>query len=290
MKKLMVVSNFALALVLAGCTSNRERQLQADIDALNIHLNSLEGQITNELPELSAKSSDMVVRSGYNPVIAWGNRFQSAPLAQRTITFEPSSSSGYLYHTSPDCPIPFLPDGDIFAEITGDSTRAQLAIDSFPVVPTANGLVVTPELQLHAETRVHAHVKLPCAPGGGAGTTIFATADKHLDTNFVFKFLPSSSEGAPYTIDLVSPQSVNVTVLFHFQHLPSLPVTFEMTDLAKQISSGTIMLLVKSGGQMGPLPDGQVYTYTITNEHPELTSDQAGIWINSDVRVKVVSQ
>ncbi|MFD1613432.1 hypothetical protein ACFSCW_16650 [Sphingomonas tabacisoli] len=281
-----MVRTAALVLVLpclAGCATLEKRALRADIAALERRIAANEASIEQSTGDLATNAQGARLRAAYRPIIGWGALLSARPADQKTVRFQSTSSTGYLYRDTKGCwP---LPKGEWYAELMSDTTKARVVVNRFDFLPVAGGLNMNSPLDLALETRVHWHIKPPCAPGGGFGGNIFVDGHETKPAVLGVRFLPVAEDKLPYELVVVSPPSLSITLQIHLGQFPTLGVPMEMKNLAKTISSGQIGLLFAKQGTFGPLPDGKIYKFELKTANPSFATDLQGLQLGTNIDV-----
>jgi hypothetical protein len=275
-------------LALPGCAGMQAKQLRADIDALNAEIAAREVAIESTTGDLGTTTDGVRAQAAYRPIILWGARLSERPADQRTVSFRSTSKSGYLFRDRKGCG--WLPRGELYAELYSDQTKARVTVDRFTFQPVASGLEMVSPLSLHAEARVHIHIKPPCLPGGGAGTNIFVDADKTTTARLALRFGPAAADRLPYELVVIDPASLPVTLQFHLGWLGTVGFPIEMKDLARKVTDGSVDLLMQKEGVLGPLPNGQSYAYTLKTTNPNFGSDLVGLRVAAGLDVELTPQ
>ncbi len=270
---------------LSACSSVQEKRLQAEIGEVETRVAAAEAQIDQHTSAIGSDQAGIRARSSYRPVVAWSQSLSAAPPEQRSVRFRQTSTHGYITRRKNNKPWP-IPDEEWYVEIDNSTaTKSDLVIGRFDLEPAPNGLTLATPLDFRLESRIHAH--WDPGPGGGIGTNIFIDGNKRSDALFRLVFLPIADGKLPYRIELVSPDSLKITITAHLGGIGNYGHPFELKNLARQLSEGTLNLLLEQAGELGPLPDGQVFTYRLRTGNPTFAADGAGIVIASDVTAEV---
>lgn len=273
---------------LSACSSVQEKRLQTEIQLIEARVAETETQIDQHTSAIALDQAGIRARSAYRPIIAWSNSLSAAPPDQRSVRFRQTSTHGYIVKRKINNPWP-IPDGEWYVEIDNSTaTKADLVIGRFDLQPEPGGLTLRTPLDFHVESRIHAH--FDPGPGGGIGTNIFIDGDKSFNALFRLVFLPPVEGALPYRLELVSPDTLKITISAHLGGIGNYGHPFEFKNLARQLSEGRINLLLEQSGQLEPLPDGPIYTYRLHTSNPAFAADAAGIVISSDVTAEVVPQ
>lgn len=270
---------------LSACSSVQEKRLQAEIGQIEARAAKTEAQVDQDTSTIGSDEAGIRARTSYRPVISWSRSLSTAPPEQRTVRFRQTSTHGYIMRRRINNPWP-IPDGEKYVEIDNSTaTKADLVIGRFDLQPAPNGLTLGTPLNFDVESRIHAHYD--GGPGGGIGTNISIDGDKRFDALFRVSFLPIMDGKLPYRIELVNPDSLNITITAHLGGIGDYGHPFELKNLARQLSEGSLDLLLEQAGKLGPLPDGQVFTYRLRTGNPTFSADGAGVTISSDVTAEV---
>lgn len=271
--------------LMTGCTASRERSLEAEIQTIRTRVTAVESEITQHTPQISAEQAGIRTRVAYRPVQAWIASVNTAPDADRRITFRQTSRHGRIERQKINNPWP-IPDGEWYVEIDNSTaTKADLLIRRFELNADPTGLTLTTPLDFRVESRIHAH--FDPGPGGGVGTNIFIDGDKRFDARFRLTFLPVIDGKLPYKLELIAPGSLKMTISAHLGGIGNYGHPFEMKNLARQLAEGTLDLLLDQSGELRPLPGGQGFTYRLRTSNPVFTPDGTGIVFASDVVAEV---
>lgn len=273
----------ASTLLIAGCARNTE--LRAEIAALQGEVKVLESAIVETTPDAGAQTQGMHTRVAYRPVLAWADRFNARPAAERTIRFRQTARHGRLKKDDWDCG--WFGDGGWYVELnSGTATRGDVLIQRFELVPGQNQLTARVPLAIDLETRIHWHFD-PCVGGGFGGNIFVDIPTERVNAVARVSFKPVKDGKLPYSIDLTSPNNISVTARFHIGAIGTLGVPFRIDNIARHLSDGEIGLVFENNGEFGPLPNGQVVRYKLVTSNPSFQTDQVGLRFGTDIATTI---
>jgi hypothetical protein len=218
-------------------------------------------------------------------LVAWTNSYNARPPAQKTISFRQTARYGQIASWDDDC----WQGGERawYVEIdSSTATKADLLINNLRLYHAPGQVTLRAGLDLDADSIIHWHIDPTCW-GGGVGDRERLSADARGPIYFRLALLPMQGDDLPYRISAVSPTSIkgDVTVDLGFFGKKSFP--FKWNAVAETLSQGTLSLLVDQDGEVGPLPNGQTYTYRLRTVNPQAGIQDAALRVTSDLVIEI---
>lgn len=279
----------AAVVLITGCKAvhmpGRGARLEREIDDISQRLSTMEAKIEARTEAIGALTDAVNTRLAYRPLQAWAHTFTTGPEDQRTITFQQTSSTGYIERVSRKCRWNFQRAGH-YAEIDGPgATRSTLEIKRFVIDPTMNGFLFQAFLEIKMRTQIQGQYEPPCT-GSSVGTTVGVSATAEPKATFRLQLDTSAINSLNYTLDLISPERIGLEFRVHLNGFGKIGFTVPVEGLASRLSAGTINLIVSQNGQI-LLPDGSAMPYQIATRTPRLTTDTLGIQLATEVDVQI---
>lgn len=271
---------------LPACANSSD--LRREIAAIEKRVQSVEGEIGAATTEIGAPGKDVRTQLAYRPMIAWAAAFSARPSDGRTIRFRQSSRDGDIYEAKHVCKFEnwswIRKDGKRAWIHEADSTKVDIEVGQFSVVPQDDGLVLRTRLELDAKTQVAANYRVACQ-GGSVGTNIGVTAEANPDTVMRVQLNQPEGEMPHYRLAVVSPDTIGLEMRAHFQWF-RVGWTIPFKNVARDIAKGELNLLLAKEGQI-LMPDGSERKYRLSTVAPALVTSKAGITLGTDLLISI---
>jgi hypothetical protein len=272
--------------LLTACATNSN--LRREIAVIEARVQSVEGEIASATAEIGAPGKDVRTQLSYRPLVAWADAFSARPTRERMIRFRQVSRGGDIYNERHVCRLEgwswIRKDGKRAWIHESDSTKIDLEIGRFAVVPQDDGLVLLTRLELDAKTQVGANYRPACL-GGSVGTNIGVTAEASSNAVMRVQLLQTEGEMPRYRLAVISPHTIGLEMRAHFQWF-RVGWTIPFDNLTRDLAKGELDLLLAREGQI-LLPGGAAKTYRLATVAPTLTTSNAGIALDTDLSIEI---
>ena len=272
-------------LTAGGCQSAQEKTLRHHIDVIGQRVAVVEQAIEAKTPAISSATHGIATQVRFRPLLAWTERYNQRPPGEKTIRFRQTRRHGQIAEWSRDCWL--AGSRSWYVEIdSSTATKADLLINNLNLYYEANAITLGAGFALDAETRLHWHIDATCI-GGGFGDRENVDADARGPAYFRLALLPMNGDDLPYRISLAPPTAIEGSVRVDLGVFGVKRFPFKFNAAGEVLSEGTLSLLVDQSGELGPLPNGQAFTYRVRTSNPVARIDGAGLGLTADLEMVV---
>lgn len=263
-------------------------RLEREIATIETRVAAAEAAIDTAVGETGRRSDAIYSHVLYRPIVTWADALSAGPASRRTMTFHQTSVSGNLETKRSRCRMPWGPfRAGHRAWIDGSNvTHASLAVDSFTVQPQNDGLILGAGVKFDARSQVRGRYDPPCLPTTPT-VSLPVTGRASTSATFRLRFASADSGRASYSLDMVSPNNIDIALRVHLSPIPGrVGFTMPMNGLPRRMAAGTLDLMQSRTGAI-LLPDGTAIGYRLAAVNPTLTTSAEGIQLATEIAIAI---
>lgn len=198
-------------------------------------LSEIQSQLAASTAEIGRPGRALHAELSYDPIIEWSKLYSATPESSRIIRFQQIDRSGELLKQSHRCRLFGEKRDGYWVRIDeARSTQATWILRSVTAEAQPDGLAFFIPMDIRARSQVGFNFRPRCT-GGSLGGNVGVTGEARPNSVFKLKFDSTTGSALRYSLDLVSPDHINVEVAGHVDPIGRVRFTIPIDNIAQKL-------------------------------------------------------